>query len=229
MICQPYISNQKALGAGRTAALCLLAVGSLMLQGCLAGAWLAAVSVDSVRNTEDTFRPFEQSWVSTERPSEILGGSSLTSVAVAPVEGDDEMASRLSTILQRQTALRVELSSPAHQAAPGLSDDDTKRAETARSLSRELIVDAVLFGRVADAERHPSDWGWNNKELCRLYLYLVDRDGHLLWKDELPFTVIPGSKPPLEHSMQAALDRHLMNHVRDLGLDSIGYFPPRNS
>lgn len=226
---QLHMTNRRAFGAGRAAVLCLLAIGGLMLQGCLAGAWLAAVSVDSVRSPDITFRPFEQSWVSAEKPSDILGGSSLTSIAVAPVEGDDEMAARLSNILQRQTALRVESFLPADQTAPGLSEGDAGRAESAKSLSQRLAVDAVLFGRVADAESHPSDWGWNNKELCRLYLYLVDRDGHLLWKDELPFTVITGTKLPLEHSVQAALDRHVMDHVRDLGLDNIGYFPLRHS
>lgn len=229
MWCQPHISHWKALEAVRAGVLCLLASGGLMLQGCLAGAWLTAVSVDSLRSSDTTFRPFEQSWVSAEKPSEILGNSSLTSIAVAPVEGDVEMAARLSKILQRQTALRVESSWPADQMPAEPLQDDAGRAESAKSISRRLAVDAVLFGRVAGAESHPSDWGWKNKDLRRLCLYLLDRDGHLLWKDELPFTLITRAKPFIEHSVQAALDRHLMDHVRDLGLDNIGYFPPRNS
>jgi hypothetical protein len=215
--------------AMRTGALIALLACSGLLQGCLAVAWVAAVSVDSLRSSDITFSPFEQSWVSQTKPAvddpDML---SLTSVALLPVEGDDEMRSRLAQIFQQQTTLRVESSAqPEDEIAASLTDDD--RSALAKDLTRELVVDAVLFGRVSEISAHPSDWGWKQEESRRLYLHLVDHEGRLLWKDELPYTVIIGAKPPIEHAVQTSLTHHLMDHVRDLGLDDLGYFPRKPS
>ena len=51
-------------------------------------------------------------------------------------------------------------------------------------------------------------------ERRRLFLYMIDSDGHLLWKDELPFLIVTGAKPALEESVQRSLTRHFMDHVR---------------
>jgi hypothetical protein len=206
----------------------LLACG-LLTQGCLAVAWVAAVGVDVVRSSDITFRPFEQSWVSQSMPvtpdSDALV---VTSLALVPVEGDAEMGSRLAQVLQHQTALNLESTDRLDRAivVPGT---DEARAELAKDLSRELAVDAILFGRVSGEAAHPSDWGWKQEESRRLFLYLVDRDGRLLWKDELPFTVVIGSKPAIEGSVQTSLSNHFMDHVRDLGLDDLGYLPRKSS
>jgi hypothetical protein len=200
----------------------------LMQQGCLAVAWVAAVAADSLRTSDFIFRPFERSWVSAEKPTEIVANISLTSLAVLPVEGDEQMGARLSRILQRQTALQVV--EPAQlDREIGILHDDPRRSTLAKDLSSEFDVDAVLFGRVAGSVSHPSDWGWKDEESRRLFLYLFDRDGHLLWKDELPFTVLTGSKPAIEESVQTSLSNHLMDHVRDLGLDDLGYLPKKSS
>lgn len=201
----------------------------LMQQGCLAVAWVAAVGVDSLRTSDFIFRPFEQSWVSSEKPTEIVANVSLTSLAVLPVEGDEEMGVRLTQILQRQTALHVVAPTTLDREVGLLRDDDRDRTALAKDLSRELDVDVVLFGRVASSASHPSDWGWKDEESRRLFLSLIDRDGHLLWKDELPFTVVTGSKPAIEDSVQTSLSHHLMDHVRDLGLDDLGYLPKKAS
>lgn len=207
-----------------------LAIGIVMtLEGCLAGAWLAAVGIDSMRSSNVTFSPFERSWVSTENAREMPTGPLLTSVAVPPIEGDAQMGPRLIQTLEQQTALRVDASVPHEGLRLGLLQGGERRAEVAKGLSRELAVDAVLLGRVAAADAHPSDWGWKNEEQRRLYLYLVDRDGHTLWTDELPFTIVTGSKPPIEDRIQAALDRHFTDHVKELRLDDLGYFPLKNS
>ena len=207
---------------------CLLALG-LLQQGCLAAAWVVAVGADSMRTGDITFRPFEESWVSSETPVSITEGSSLTSLAILPVEGDADMSIRLTQILQRQTALQIVSPVTLDRENAILPEDEPGRAVLAKELSRGLSVDAVLFGRVAEAASHPSDWGWKDEKSQRLFLYLLDRDGHLLWRDELPFTVVTGSKPPLEDSVQTALTYHLMGHVHDLGLDDIGYLPKKNS
>jgi hypothetical protein len=214
---------------GRAGVLCCLLALGLLQQGCLAAAWVVAVGADSMRTSDITFRPFEESWVSSETPVWITEGSSLTSLAVLPVEGDADMSSRLTQILQRQTALQVVAPVTLDRENAQLSDDETGRAVLAKELSRKLAVDAVLFGRVAGTASHPSDWGWKDEKSQRLFLYLVDRDGHLLWKDELPYMVVTGSKPPLEDSVQTALTYHLMGHVHDLGLDDLGYLPKKIS
>ena len=204
----------------------VLTVG-LLQQGCLAAAWVAVVGADSMRTSHITFAPFEASWVSEEKPTAITEGSSLSSVAVLPVEGDVDMGRHLVQILQQQTALRVESSMQLVQ--DGLPHDEASRAALAKEVSRAVAVDAVLFGHVTDSPAHASDWGWKEEHPRRLFMYLVDRDGHLLWKDELPFTVVSGSKPPLEGAAEAAFTLHLMDHVRDLGLDALGYLPHKTS
>ncbi len=201
----------------------------LAQQGCLAVAWVAAVGVDSLRTGDVTFWPFERSWVSSEKPHAISEGPTLTSVVVLPVEGDADMGARLTHVLQRQTALRIERAGRLEQDIPAAIKSEPERSRLAQAVSQELAVDAVLFGRVVESDAHPSDWGWKSESSRRLYLYLVDHDGHLLWKDELPFTVVKGSKAPIEDAVQAALGFHLMDHVRDLGLDDIGYLPKRAS
>jgi hypothetical protein len=217
--------------------LSLVVTGSFLLQGCLAGAWVALVSVDSMRSsnvTTVTFGPFEQSWVAEQdQSSDAVHNSKVTSVAVLPVEGDTEMGARLATLLQQETTLRVE--APATGAA-GISEadprsaqsDDADRSALAKEVTRDLGVDTVLVSRVtAGSPSHPSDWGWKGEGSRRLYLYLVNHDGHLLWKDELPFTLVKGSTPPQEASVQTNLSDHVMQHVKELRLDELGYLPKR--
>ena len=63
----------------------------------------------------------------------------------------------------------------------------------------------------------------------RLYLYLVNHDGRLLWKDQLPFTLVKGVTPPVEASVQGDLAHHVMRHVKMLHLDELGYLPKKLS
>jgi len=219
----------------RVMALSLVVTGSFLLQGCLAGAWVAMVAVDSMRSSNVTFEPFEQSWVAQQDQSnDAAHNLKVTSVAILPVEGDPEMGALLATMLQQETTLRVE--SPSTVAA-GISAtdprsaeaDDADRSAMAKEVTRDLDVDTVLVSRVAGSPSHPSDWGWKAESSRRLYLYLVDHDGHLLWKDELPFTLVKGSKPPLEASVQIDLSHHVMQHVKELHLDELGYLPKKIS
>jgi hypothetical protein len=220
----------------RVMTLCLVVTGSFLLQGCLAGAWVALVSVDSMRDSHVTFGPFEQSWVAQQdQSSDAAHNSKVTSVAVLPVEGDPEMGARLATLLQQETALRVEvptsIAAGVTAADPRSAEaDDADRSTLAKKVTRDLGVDTVLVSRVAaDSPSHPSDWGWKAEGSRRLYLYLVNHDGHLLWKDELPFTLLKGSTPPLEASVQIDLAHHVMQHVKELHLDELGYLPKRIS
>ena len=196
---------------------------------------MALVAVDTMRSSNITFWPFEQSWVAQpDQSSDAVHNSKVTSVAVLPVEGDPEMGARLATLLEQETTLRVQ--SPATVAAGIFAADprsaiadDADRSALAREVTRNLGVDTVLVSRVAGSPSHPSDWGWKAEGSRRLYLYLVNHDGHLLWKDELPFTLIQGSTPPLEASVQIDLSHHVMKHVKELRLDELGYLPKKIS
>jgi hypothetical protein len=209
----------------RAMTLSLVVTGSFLLQGCLAGAWVAMVAVDSMRSSNATFEPFEQSWVAQQnQSSDAVRNSKVMSVAVLPVEGDPEMGARLATLLQEETALRVEM--PV-SVATGIAvadihsekADEADRSALAKEVTRNLGVDTVLVSRVAvDSPSHPSDWGWKAEGSRRLYLYLMNRDGQLLWKDELPFTQI---------TVQTDLSDHVMQHVKELRLDELGYLPKK--
>ena len=217
----------------RVMTLSLVVSGSFLLQGCLAGAWVAMVTVDSMRSSNVTFEPFEQSWVAQQDQSnEAVHNLKVTSVAILPVEGDPEMGARLATMLQQETTLRVESPATVADGVTGADPrsaeaDDADRSALAKKVTRDLGVDTVLVSRVAGSTSHPSDWGWKAKGSRRLYLYLVNRDGHLLWKDELPFTLVNGSTLPQEASVQTDLSNHVMQHVKELRLDELGYLPKK--
>jgi hypothetical protein len=217
----------------RVMALSLVVTGSFLLQGCLAGAWVAMVAVDSMRSSNVTFEPFEQSWVAQQDQSnDAVHNLKVTSVAILPVEGDPEMGARLATLLQLETTLRVESPATVADGVTGTDPrsakaDDADRSALAKEVTRDLGVDTVLVSRVAGSPSHPSDWGWKAEGSRRLYLYLVNRDGHLLWKDELPFTLVNGSTLPQEASVQTDLSNHVMQHVKELRLDELGYLPKK--
>jgi hypothetical protein len=220
----------------RVLTLSLVVTGAFLLQGCFAGAWVALVAVDTVRSSNITFWPFEQSWVAPQQDqsSDAAHKSKVTSVAVLPVEGDPEMGARLATLLQEETTLRVEAPvtfvAGIYAADPRSGKaDDADRSALAKEVTRDLGIDTVLVSRVTGSPSHPSDWGWKAEGSRRLYLYLVNHDGHLLWKDELPFTLVKGSTPPLEASVQIDLSHHVMQHVKELRLDELGYLPKKIS
>ena len=217
----------------RVIVLSLVVIGSFLLQGCLAGVWVAAVAVDSMKSSTVAFGPFEQSWVaSQDQSSEAVRNLKVTSVAVLPVEGDPKMGERLATMLQQETALRVEV--PTSMASEDTAvdprsakADDADRRALAKEVARNLGVDTVLVSRVDGSPSHPSDWGWKAEGSRRLYLYLMNRDGDLLWKDELPFTLVKGSTSPQEPSVQTDLNDRVMQHVKELRLDELGYLPKK--
>ena len=229
----------------------LVVAGGLMLQGCLAGAWVALVAVDTTRNSNEpadsfeesgasqagvnssksnnvVFGPFEKSWVAQQDPSgDSTDKVTVRSVAVLPVEGDPEMAAQLATLLQQETSLRVEspgISVAAADLRSG-SADDTDRSTLAKEVARDLGVDTVLVSRITKSPSHPSDWGRRAEGARRLYLYLVHREGQLLWKDELPFTLAKDPTPRPDSWVQTDLTRHVMQQVKVLRLDELGYLP----
>jgi hypothetical protein len=222
-------TNGRRIGARcKTGLLAVLVAVALSPQGCVAAAWLAAVGADSMGAGDVRFEPFEASWVSNEPSAGIAEGPSLNSVALLPVDGDDAMGVRLSKLLSQETALRV-VTPTTSQRSVRVTISDEDRAVLARELSRDLMVDAVLYAHVVAMASYPSDWGWKVEEPRRLFLYMVDRNGHLLWRDQLPFLLVTGRRPAHEDSVQLSLTRHFMDHVRELGLDAAGYLPSKSS
>jgi len=184
-----------------------------------------------MKSSHITFWPFEQSWVAPrDRSNDAMRNPKVTSIAVLPVEGDPEMGARLATVLQQETTLRVE--SPV-TVETGITEtdprsaqaDDADRSALAKEIARDMGVDTVLVSHVAGSPSHPSDWEWKAEGSRRLYLYLMNRDGQLLWKDELPFTQVPVFTPSQEASVQTDLRDHVMQHVKELRLDELGYLP----
>src|SRR4029079_5496600 len=55
--------NRLGCDAVRVMTLSLVVAGSFLLQGCLAGAWVALVAVDTMQSSNVTVGSFEQSWV----------------------------------------------------------------------------------------------------------------------------------------------------------------------
>ena len=158
----------------------------------------------------------------------------VTSIAVLPVEGDPEMGARLATVLQQETTLRVESPSTVRAAVAETDSrsaqaDDNDRSALAKEITRDLDVDTVLDSRVTGSPSHPSDWGWKAEGSRRLYLYLVNHDGRLLWKDQLPFTLVTGGTSQFEASVQVDFAHHVMRHVKKLHLDELGYLPKKSS
>ena len=168
---------------------------------------MTLMAVDTMKSGHITFWPFEQSWVAPrDRSNNAMRYSKVTSVAVLPVEGDTEMRARLAALLQQETALRVEVSMGSSavvaETVPrsARAVDDKDRSTLAKEITRDLGVDTVLMSRVLPVSPLSSErLGAETEGSRRLYLYLVNHKGHLLWKDELPFTLVPGSPRHWKH------------------------------
>jgi hypothetical protein len=209
---------------GKAALLVLVIATTVVQQGCIAAAWVAAVCTDSLRSGDVEFQPFEESWVAGDR-SLAAGNQALRSLALMPVDGDEAMGDRLSKLLERETTLRVVM--PTTRPSMPVEAGDHERAVLVRELSRKLDVDAILYGHVVCAAPHSSTWGWKTQESRRLFLYMIDHDGQLLWKDELPFLVVTSDKAAPEELVQKSFTRHFMDHVHAMKLDEAGYFPSK--
>lgn len=207
-------------------ALSVVALGVLM-QGCLGAVWLGAVGTDLVRSSEVEFQPFQNSWVAPSATWQERG--SMISIAVTPLVEDTAMAARLTAILQQATDLhvigssevttRVQLQEMTEGAGNVSNQDDIKAAER---ITAALGVDCVLFVREVEGPSQESFWGWKQRYSNRLYLELVNAEGALLWRDELPFIVVKGDKALEEDWVRQALGTHLVAQLNKIGLATLG-------
>ena len=89
--------------------------------------------------------------------------------------------------------------------------------ELAPQVSRDIQADGVLFGKVVNIPLQKAFWGSKERYPKRLYLHLVSAEGTLLWKAELPFSVVKGTREVDEEIVKRILLIHVRIHAKELG------------
>jgi hypothetical protein len=135
-----------------------------------------------------------------------------------PFLGDAVMAERWTAVFREMTDLRVV--SPSDATRYGVSDHE--QVGLAQRMSAETQVDCVLFGNVAGQEPQKSFAGLKERSSRRLYLHLVNAGGTLIWKTELPFTMVKGAKELDEEMVTQALLTHVRTQANEVGLAELG-------
>jgi hypothetical protein len=204
-VCQTVIVGQLLLSA-------------LGMQGCVAIVWLGAVGIDRARTSDIEFQPFENSWVAGPQERQHL--ASIKRIAVMPFGGDPMMAERWAAVFRDMTDLRVESRSDATEY--GASDYGPIRP--AQRMSVESQVDCVLIGNVTGQVPKKSFIELKERSLQRLHLALVSDSGTLMWKTELPYTMVIGAKGLDEAMVTEALLTHVRAQANRLGLSELGIF-----
>lgn len=195
-----------------TAILGLLLLSALAMQGCVAIVWLGAVGIDRTRTSDIELQSFENTWVVAPRDRQAPG--LVKSIAVMPFVGDSVMAERWIAVFRAMTDLRVVSQSGATQY--GVSDHG--QIGLAQRISAESQVDCVLFGNVVGQESKKSFVGFKERSSRRLYLQLLSAEGALMWKTELPFAIVKGTKDLDEEMVTHALLTHVRAHANEIGL-----------
>jgi len=186
----------------RTAFLGLLLLFPLTLQGCSGIVWLAAVGVDSTRTSDIEFLPFENSWLGIAQEQQHPG--LVRHITVRPFVGDSMMTKRWTVVFQHRTDRMARLSH--------------SRAET--PLASQL--DCVLTGDVVGQEPGNNIVGFKETSSRRLYLRLTTDSGILLWRTELPYTIVKGAKALDEERVTNVLLLHVNSHAKEIGLAGLG-------
>ena len=199
-----------------TAAVGLLLLSALAMQGCLAVVWLGAVGVDVTRTSDIEFQSFENSWLVAPQERQHL--ASMKSIAVMPFVGDPVMAQRWTAVFRETTVLRVV--GPSDATPYEVSEHG--QIALAQRIGAELHVDCVLIGNVTGQEPQKSFVGLKESSSRRLYLQMVSAEGVLIWKTELPFTMVKGTKGMDEEFVTQALVTHVRSQATELGLADMG-------
>ena len=102
------------------------------------------------------------------------------------------------------------------------STTDQDNIALAPQVSRDIQADGVFFGRVVSKPPQKAFWGSKERYSKRLYLHLVNAEGTLLWKAELPFAVVKGTKEVDEEIVKRILLTHVRTHAKELGWTELG-------
>jgi hypothetical protein len=204
----------------------MLFFSTILMLGCSVLAWVGLVCADVATCSDVEFDSFEQAWVA---PPGARQQVPLKHIGVAPFIGDMRMAEWWASVLAQATDRHVV--SPAEvssRLAPNVlmqltqSTTDQDDIALAPQLCRDIQVDGVLFGRVVRQPPQKAFWGWKERYPKRLYLHLVSAEGILLWKGELPFTVVKGTKDIDEDVVKRTLLTHIRTHEKELGWVELG-------
>ncbi len=204
----------------------MLFFSAILMQGCSVLAWVGIMCADVALCSDVEFESFEQAWVA---PPEARQHVPLKHIAVAPFVGDLRMADWWATVLEQATDRHVispaEVAShlPANvltQMTQSTTDQDD--IALAPQVSRDIQADGVLFGRVVGKPPQKAFWGSKERYPKRLYLHLVSAEGTLLWKAELPFAVVKGTKEVDEEVVKRILLTHVRTHAKELGWTELG-------
>lgn len=204
----------------------MLLISAILMQGCSVLVWVGIMCADVALCSDVEFEPFEQAWVA---PPEARQQVPLKHIAVAPFVGDLRMADWWATVLGQATDRHVispaEVAShlPANvltQMTQSTTDQDD--IALAPQVSRDTQADAVLFGRVVSKPLRKAFWGSKERYPKRLYLHLISAEGTLLWKAELPFAVVKGTKEVDEEVAKRVLLTHVRTHAKELGWTELG-------
>jgi hypothetical protein len=196
----------------------LLFLSALGMQGCVAIVWLGAVGIDQIQTSDIEFQPFENSWVVGLQERQSL--ASMKSIAVMPFDGDPMMAERWIAVFRDMTDLRVESLSDATQYE--VSDNGQMRPT--QRMHAESQVDCVLIGNVSGQVPQKSFVGFKQRSSKRVHLHLACDSGTLLWRTELPYTIVTGVKDLDEEMVTKALLTHVRAQANELGLTELGGF-----
>ena len=199
-----------------TVILGLLLPSAMAMQGCMAIAWLGAVGIDRTRTSDIEFQSFENSWVIAPQERQHL--ASMKSIAVMPFAGDPVMAERWAAVFREMTDLRVV--NPSDATRYGVSRHG--QIGPAQRMTVESQVDCVLIGNVAGRAPQKGFAGLKERSSQRLYLHLVSDSGTLMWKTELPYTIVTGAKDLDEEVVMKALLTHVRAHANELGFAELG-------
>lgn len=206
----------------------LMVTLTVLLQGCVAVAWLCAVGVGNSVNGSVDFQPFQNSWVALV--SNRTNGVPMQSIGVVPFEGDKAMAPRFTTMFQKQSDLLVKSiweapsDSNRNQQLPSLEGlAEPERHHHAKDIAKQHAVDCILFGRIEREDSVPQE-GSNAKPISnRLYLELVNANGSVMWKDELPYSISTGAQPIAEEWFSESLTTHVIAQTTALGLTELQF------
>ncbi len=152
-------------------------------------------------------------------PQERQHLASMKSIAVMSFAGDPVMAERWAVVFREMTDLRVVSPSDATRYY-GVSHH--RQIGLAQRMTVESQVDCVLIGNVAGRTPQKGFAGLKERSAQRLYLQLVSDSGTLMWKTELPYTIVTGAKDLDEEIVTKALLTHVRAHVNELGLAELG-------
>jgi hypothetical protein len=204
----------------------MLFSSAILMQGCSVLAWIGLVCADVATCSDVEFESFEHAWMA---PPEARQQAPLKHIAVAPFVGDLRMADWWATVLGQATDRHVigpaEVSSrlPTNvltQLAQSPTDQDD--IALAPQVSRNIQADSVLFGRVVSKPPQKAFGGWKERYPKRLYLHLVSAEGTPLWKAELPFSVVKGTREVDEEVVKRILLTHITTHAKELGWNELG-------